>query len=330
MGLFSRFFGGPKAATVTVQPAAEVLAALSAEQRVDWDKALVGRSDDASFTLLWDAMGVAEPAARVEIIDRLAEFELSEEQADTLLLRAAEDQTRIPWVAISVLESCDVRAQVTRAAERFDEKTIAAVAAMVGALVEAALTAGPAGDILDVEDGPRILRTLGRALAKTGATPAELVVLQLALRLCAHSNLSEDDVARGWGETTSRALTSATTSVLLGAPRGRGSADWVERLSESVRTGAGPDALVAWQAAALSDMDVNAALLARIAERPDDDGTWSLSLAVLDQRGVLAALVPHAVAELQQRRLREGDLRSPASQIGCESAALPTGRRTTS
>lgn len=323
MGLFSRLFGTKNESAAPIQPADEVLERLKKGLRVEWDQVLEGRSENAAFALLWDAMEIADPGARVEVIDRVAEFELTSEQADALLLRAAEDTTRIPWVAISVLEACDVRAQVTRAADRNDGKPIAAASAMIGALVEAALTAGPAGDILDVEDGAKVVRSLGRALARMGATPAEMVVIQLCKRLSTHENLSEEDVARGWDETTTRALISANSSVLLGAPRGRGSADWVERLSHEITVGTGVQALTAWQAATLAAMDVRPALLERIAKRPNDDGTWSLALEVLDDDEVRDALIPIAVEELQQRRLREGELCSPASQIGCQSCGGP-------
>ena len=321
MGLFSRFFGGakPTKTAVTPRPASEVRADLQRGQRVDWEADLEGRGDDDSFSLLWDGLEIAQPAALVEIIDRIAEFELTDEQAAALLLKAAEDVTRIPWVAMSVLESCDIASQVSRAAERFNEATLAAASAMVGALIEAALTAGPAGDILELEDGAKITRALARALAKTGATPAELVVLHLAVALCQSDTLDADDAARGWNEATLKALISARTSVQLGAPRGPGSADWAQRLADQVRSGSGHDALIAWQAAALGKFDVSQALLDRIEAQPTDDGTWSLALTVVDRAEILAALVPIVVEDLQHRRLREGELCSPASQIGCQS-----------
>ncbi|MCO4761041.1 MAG: hypothetical protein KC502_06020 [Myxococcales bacterium] len=293
--------------------------------RVDWDRALDGRDDDDIVSLLWDALDEANDAARVEIIDRIAEFELTPEQARTLLLTAAKDATRIPWVAISILEACGLTALLEAQAEAPDESVIAASSAMVGALVEAALTAGPAGDILDVDEGADVVRALAGCLQQHGATPAEMVVIRLAKRLCNHDNLDVSDEERGWTEALDETLAAAIAAVMAQAPRGSIARDWKEDLGQRVVSGQGPEAVMAWQAALLCEFDVTANLQQRIADAPDDDGTWSVALMAIDRKVILDDLAPLSVAALQHRRMREGELCSPASQAGCDSCGSPDG-----
>ncbi len=321
MGLFSRLFGGAKAPEpAAVIPTDDTLAAVRAGRSVDWDAALAGHTDDVGFDLLWQALGAADAAARVEVIDRLAEFELDPDQQRGLLHAAAADATRAAWVAISVFESCDVDHLLAddAAVSAPYEGRVAAVALLLGALVEAALSTGPAGDVLDLESGAQTTQALAEALVRVGATPAELVTLRLARRLCDDGRIGVEEEELGWDDALSEALEAAEAAVLARPPRGS-DAMWADALAHDVRQASAVAALAAWNAATVADVDATDALLGRIADAPESDATWSVALTALEREAVVDALAPVGAACLQTRRVREGELCSLASQAGCQS-----------
>ncbi len=326
MGLFSKLFGGSKEEPQGQSPQEReaAIARFEGGAAVSVDRITDGLDDDDAFELLWRLLEASSDASRVDVIDRLAEFDLDQPQQRRLALAAVERVAGPTWTAVSVAQSCDLGAMAEEAAqEPHDEPMLTAVAALLGALAESALTTGPAGDAMDV---PKAVEyTLGwvEALGRCGARPLDLVTLRLARTLCDHEDVEREARKRGWNEDLASRLDTAWVEVRDREPRGGGA--WAERLLTDVSEGSVDVATPALMMAPIFEVDTAAVLLARVAGAPSDDDSWTLTLLGTPTKEILDVLVPTITADLQGRRLCEDDLNSPASQVGCKKCGGPPG-----
>ena len=324
MSLWSKLFARAPAEAPAPPSTEDVLAEVRAGHAVDWEAVHDGLDADAAFALLWQALPLARADRRVDVIDQLAAYDLDAAEQRTLLAAALELGDLLAWAARSVADACDLPGFLARAQAEADDATLAGVARVLAALVEAALTTGPAGDLLDVEDGAVCLRAFADATTARGATTAELALLLMSRQLCASPRIGPDDRAAGWDDALATALEAAILAVLSRPPRGA-DALWTAYLPERVGSAPAFAALEALRVARAVRIDVSFALAERLRAAPDDAGTWSVALAALDLPAVRDVALDAGVAALQSRRMREGELCSLASQAGCSSCGGPKG-----
>lgn len=331
MGLFDKLFGGGKAEAAPALDEAgreRLLTRLLAGERVHVDSVLADLDEDAAFAMLWRLLDGTHGSVRVDVVDRLAEFELNTDQQRRLLLASVEHVPGPAWTAVSVGVSCDLgafcaAASRTEAPGEEDEAVLAAVAVLLGSLCEAALSAGPAGDAMDVPEAARYTEAWLAALAVTGARPADLITVRLARALCDHEDMDGEAEAQGWDDAMAERLDAAWEELKARPPRGGGL--WTERILADVSEAGLDAASVALMAAPMFEVDTSAALLERVRAAPEADDNWALALLGKPSAQLLDVLVPVVTADLQGRRLCETDLSSPASQVGCAKCGGPPG-----
>ena len=330
MGLFDKLFGGKAEAAPTLDEAGRerLIARFHAGEKVHVDSILADLDDDPAFATLWRLLDGAHGSARVDVVDRLAEFGLDEAQQRRLVLASVRHVPGPAWTAVSVGVSCDLGALCAAASQASplgeeDEAVLAAVAVLLGALCETALSAGPAGDAMDVPDAARHAVGWLSALSAVGARPADLITLRLARALCDHEDMDGEAEAMGWDDEMAERLDLAWDELKAGSPRG--GEPWPTRLLEDVAQGPVDVASVDLMAAPMFEVDTSAALLERVQAAPEADDSWTLAMLDTPSRELLDALVPALSADLQGRRLCETDLTSPASQVGCAKCGGPPG-----
>lgn len=321
MGIWQSLFGGKTASPAPSAPKPlaleEVVARIQVGAKVDLNAAFAGLDDDAEESALWTLLPHSSGAQRVEIIERLAEFEL-EPPRQAELVRAAVD--RVPgagFAAAAVASVCDLPALAAKAAAQpVDVALLDAIGTIIAALCEAALGQGPAAEDFDVGACAATVRDWVALVVKAGGGPADLVALELAIEVCLAEDLSDEDIDAGWDEDFEASLRAALARMLAQPPRAGGT--WLTRIVAGLHAESPEEALQALTAARIADLPVREPLLERVRAQPEDEGAWSLALQLLDAQ-MLDVLAPLATAQLQQRRLNEGELCSPASQACCGS-----------
>ncbi len=326
MGLFSKLFGSEKQATKS-QPGVEREARIKrfeAGETVSVDRIIDGLDDDDAFDMLWRLLDVSAQASRVDVIDRLAEFDLDPAQQQRLALAAVQRVAGPTWTAVSVAVSCNLGAMAAEAAaEPVHEELLSAIAALLGALCESALKTGPAGDAMDVHNGVEHTLRWVEAICQCGARPVDLVTLRLARTLCDHEDVEGEARKRGWNEELANQLDAVWSQVSEREPRGGGT--WPERILADATEGSVDVATSALMMAPIFEVDTAAVLLARVSAAPRDEGSWTLMMLDTPSEAMLDVLAPVVSADLQGRRLCQDDLNSPASQVGCKTCGGPPG-----
>ncbi len=326
MGLFNKLFGGDKPASAT-PPAIDREALVErflGGAAISVDRIVDGLDDDDAFELLWRLLDGSADAARVDVVDRLAEFDLDETQQKRLALAAVQNVAGPTWTAVSVGVSCDLGALVRAAGEDpLDEAMLTAVAILLGALCESALTTGPAGDAMDVEEATDYVLAWLEVVTTCGARPDDLVTLRLARTLCDHEDQEGEARRRGWDADLAEHLDAGWKTLREMEPRGGGT--WPDRLLTDVADGAIDVATPALMMTPIFEVDAAEVLLNRVSAAPRDEDSWTLTLLDRPSEDLLNVLVPVVTEDLQGRRLCEDDLDSPASQVGCKKCDGPPG-----
>ena len=323
MSLFSKLFGAKKAPVP--RPAAtglsrEELFAQAADGSIDdLELVLEGKNDDDAFELLLELLPASRQHARVDVIDHVAEFELSLSQQRALLDAAVTDVPGPMWTAASALAALDVAGLLAVSAEDgVDESVVtdsfARLGTLLSALAEATVTTGPAGTFVDVPGGGAKLQAWAEKLPDQGAKPADLVTLAMVRQLCEQAETDDELLEAGFGEELFDAIEGLTSALL---DKGAADGQWTDVLPGMVRSAPLAEALVGLQAAAVADVPVRAALSERVKDNPADEPTWDLAVAAGLDASMLGVLAPVGAATLQMRRLGEDEFCSPASQVGC-------------
>lgn len=333
MGLFDKIFGGGKttaAAPPVIDNAARetLVTRFIAGEKVHVDRILDGLDDDPAFAMLWRLLDGAHGAARVDVVDRLGEFDLDEAQQRALLKAAVRHVPGPAWTAVSVSVSCDLGALAKEAAAQSplgdeEEALLSAIAVLLGALCETALSAGPAGDAMDVPEAANYTGEWLTALEAVAARPVDLITLRLARALCDHEDMEGEARALGWDAELAERLDQVWQAMMARAPRGGG--DWAGRVLDDISSAPVDVASVALMTAPILEVDASAAVLDRVRADPTNDDSWTLALLDTPSAAMLDILVPVVTADLQGRRLCETDLNSLASQVGCKKCGGPPG-----
>ena len=322
MGIWQSLFGTK---TSTPAPAApkplalqEVIARVQAGAKVDLNAAFAELDDDAEEGALWTLLPHSSGSLRVEIIERLAEFELEPPRQAELVRASVERVPGAGFAAAAVASVCDLPALAVQAAaaQPVDVALLDAIGTVIAALCEAALGQGPAAEDFDVGACASTVRDWVAVVVKAGGGPADLVALELAIEVCLAEDLSDEDIDAGWDEDFDASLRAALAHLLAQPPRAAGT--WLARIVEGLHADSPEEALQALTAARIAELPVREPLVARVLDAPEDEGAWSLALQMLDAP-MLQVLAPLATAQLQQRRLNEAELCSPASQACCGS-----------
>jgi len=322
MGIWQTLFGSKPAALPATppkpMPIEDVIARIQAGTKVELHVAFAGTNDEEEESGLWALLPHTAGALRVEVIERLTEFELDADQQARLVCAAVDKVPGAGFTAAAIASACDLTAVSASAAARqpVDGAVLDAIGMIVAALCEAALGQGPAEEEFDVGGCAATVRAWSRIVAAAGAGPADLVALDLALQVCVAEDLGEEEIEAGWDEDLEEALRSVLAKALEHAPRGGGT--WHDRLVAGLNAEAPDVALQALIAARIADIPMQDAVLDRVREQPQDDGAWSLALQLLDFK-MLDVLAPLAGEQLRHRRTIEAGLCSPASQACCGS-----------
>ncbi len=322
MGIWQSLFGAKPAATPAPppkpMPIEEVIARVQAGAKVELHVAFAGTDDDEEERGLWALLPHTSGTLRVEVVERLTEFELDEAQQAQLLRAAVERVPGVGFTAAAVASACDLPAIAAKAAaaQPADGAVLDAVGMIVAALCEAALGQGPAEEEFDVGGCAATVAAWSQTVAAAGAGPADLVALDLALQVCLAEDLGEEEIEAGWDEDLEESLRAVLAKVLGHAPRGGGT--WHDRLIAGLNAEAPEVALQALIAARIADIPMQDAVLDRVRRQPEDEGAWSLALPLLDET-LLDTLAPLVTEQLRHRRMNEDELCSPASQACCGS-----------
>jgi hypothetical protein len=324
MGFWQRVFGStstPEAGRPAPPSLEELVEKLKAGAKINLHAAFADVDDDVEEAGLWTLLPHASGPARVEIVERLCEFELDAGKQELVLRAAVERVPGMGWTAPALAQACDFAAITQRAARATpqDEVLLDMIGHVIAALCEAALGEGPADDDFDVAGVAPIVRDWCKAVQDAGGGPGDLVALELARLVCSAPDLGDDELAAGWGPDLAKQLEQALKDLLSRAPRVGGT--WRERILADLASDRPEVAVQALAAARLAEVPVRQALIERVQAAPDDEGAWSLALMVRLDDDALDVLVPLALTALHERRDREEDLCSPASQAGCESCS---------
>lgn len=330
MGLFSRMFrtgGGSDKPAAPAEPGRdELIARFKASGGVSVARIVEGMPDDDALALLWELLEVSAEAARVDVIDHIAEFDLDAAQQKRLLLAGVQKVPSAAWTGVSVAQACNLgelaRSVVTPQGPTPDgDLVLGAVARILGAIAQAALTTGPAGDALDVEDAAEYAAAWADALEQVGAMPLDLVALRLCQELCLHEDLEGESDALGWDVEFGDQLAHTIDRLNRRGPRE--GEDWESLLHAQVMQGELDVATMAMSAAPWLGVGIEGALRERLQADPTDEVAQALALLDTPGEALLELLVPAVTAELQARRLRESELASLASQVGCATCGGP-------
>lgn len=323
MGLWSKLFG-EKPAPAKSQPLSgdELVARLQAGQPFKLSAALAGAEDDAEEQALWTLLPFTEGALRVEVIERLAGFEMDADKQARLLLAGVFRVPGISFTAPAIAEVCDLAA-LCRVQGELSEALRDASGRVVVALCEAVLGQGPADDGLEIEALAKLMSAWEETLDGQAAGPADVVALRLILAVFAA--LEDDPSAEqaGWTEAFEDRADALLEQALALPPRGGQS--WLGLLRGQLLSADPALALEALEAAAVAQIPMRQAVLDRVLAQPEDELAWSLTQRLRHDEEVMAVLVPLAHQALQERKAQEDSLCSPASQAGCSSCSGKPG-----
>lgn len=319
MGIFGKLFGGkPEAAAVAPIDDQALIDDVAHGKPIDLRGALDERDEDAAFALLLQLLPLSTGTTRVDVIDHLAEFELSDGQQRDLIAAACEWVPGPQWTAASIAMACDLTAMCGGfdADVDADMTLLDAIGQQLSALCEVTLTTGPSGTALDVEQAPEHLTAWAAALARCGAKAGDLLGLAMARELCRRGEDDDELDAHGFDEPRLAGFDAAIAHVLASGPRG-GDTTWDAHLGAAVTGGTIDEAGMALQAAQLTQTSLREALNARILARPEEQESWDLAAVGGYDAALIQALAPVAVRTLQFRRGAQDELCSPSSQAGC-------------
>lgn len=328
MGFWTELFGGKSAPVAAPQPltAEELVRRVQTGATVKLKTALAGTTDEEEEACLWAVLPHSDGQFRVEVIERLAEFELDAEQQKRLLLAAVERVPGTAWTGAAVADGCDLAALAVQAAAATpcDDAVLDAIALIIASQCEAALGQGPRAELFDLATCAETVGAWADALRGAEGGLGDLVALDLAIQVCMMPELhdagpesADPDQVAGWGPELAERLRDLLTGMLARPPRGATS--WPERVRAGVHADRPELAVQALAAARVARIPVRSIVLDRVRAAPDDAGAWSLVGHLQLDTTVLATLAPLAEQALASRRLREGDLCSPASQASCKS-----------
>lgn len=324
MGLWSKLFGGKTAEPVKKQPLTgeELVARLQSGQPLKLAAALAGADDDAEEAALWTLLPHTEGALRVEVVERLAGFELDLAKQARLLLAAVVQVPGVSFTAAAVADVCNL-ADLCRQPGEFNLELRDAAARVVAALCEAFLGQGPADEAMELAELATLVRTWAETLENDPAGAPDLLALHQALQICAQTEEDAQAEEAGWTEALEIALDALLEQVLTRPPRR--AETWAELLHAQLQSADPALALEALEAGAVAKIPMRQAVLERVQREPADEGAWSLTQRLRPDAEVLAVLVPLARAALGERWAKEESLCSPASQAGCSSCSGKPG-----
>lgn len=323
MGLWSKLFGEKPAPPKPTPLSGEALVArLQAGQPLKLAAALAGADDDAEEQALWTLLPFTEGTLRVEVVERLAGFELDADKQARLLLAGVFRVPGIGFTAPAIAEVCDLAA-LCRVEGELSEALRDAAGRVVVALCEAVLGQGPVGGALELDALAQLLSAWVETLDGQAAGPADLLGLRLILAVFAASEDDDAAVAAGWTEAFEERVDALLEQALARPPRGGDG--WTALLRQQLGAADPALALEALEAAAVAKIPMRQAVLERVRAQPDDECAWSLTLRLRHDAEVMAVLVPLAHQALSERKAQEEALCSPASQAGCSSCSGKPG-----
>lgn len=324
MGLWSKLFGGQPDQPVKKQPLTgeELVARLLAGQPLKLAAALAGADDDAEEAALWTLLPHTAGALRVEVVERLAGFDLDLPRQSRLLLAGVEQVPGVSFTAAALAEVCDLAA-LCQAPGEFNLELRDASARVVAALCEAILGQGPADDTIQLDALAQLVSSWAATLEEAPAAAPDLLALHQALQICAQTEEDAQAEQAGWTEALEIALDALLELVLARPPRR--AETWADLLHAQLQSADPVLALEALEAGVVAKISMRKAVLERVQREPGDDGAWSLTQRLRPDAEVLSVLVPLARWALGERYEKEESLCSPASQAGCSSCSGKSG-----
>ncbi len=324
MGLWSKLFGDKTAEPVKKQPLSgdELVARLQAGQPLKLAAALAGAEDDAEEAALWTLLPHTDGALRVEVVERLAGFEVDLAKQARLLLAGVDQVPGVSFTAAALAEVCDL-AELCKQPSEFQFEVRDAAARVVAALCEAILGQGPAEETIELDALATLVGSWAETLTDAAAAAPDVLALHQALQICAQTEEDPQAEQAGWTEALEIALDGLLEQVLSRPPRR--AETWAELLHAQLQSADPALALEALEAGAVAKIPMRKAVLDRVQREPADEGAWSLTQRLRPDAEVLAVLVPLARAALGERFAKEESLCSPASQAGCSSCSGKPG-----